>query len=410
MKYFVKELLDNCYLLYKQIQSPVAHLAVFNLCGSRHEGKYPEGIAHFTEHLLFKGTQKRKAHHILAGLENAGCDVNAYTSKEELVLHTSFLVEYSGRMSGLFSEMIFQSIFPPQEIEKERNVIIDEIATIKDNHSELICDEFEKKLFETHPLARDISGNIKSVKKTSSQQLNDFYQNSFIPSKKVIVFFGSKSFEKAEKMVRSHYVEPVQCSNFQNTSTIYPVQSRSTFQLSKKIKSHQTHVILGGKAYNMFHKDRRVLGLIINMLGGQAFNSRLNIAIREKQGLAYHIEAAYHPYTDNGYFSVYFSADNGNNLKIINTISKEFEKLRNKKTGTLQLHIAKKQLLGQTAVYLDSNANDILSAGKIFLHKQYVPTFADIRNDIENISAEDILRVSNEIFAEENINYLTYSK
>lgn len=199
MEYFVSQLSDNCHLLYKQIKSPVSHLAVFNLCGSRYEGDFPQGIAHFTEHLLFKGTSKRKAYHILSGLENSGCDVNAYTSKEELVLHTSFLEEYSGKMSELFSEMIFQSNMPKHEIEKERGVIIDEISSIQDSYSELIYDEFEKKLFDTHSLSRDISGTIKSVKKTSHKHLLDFYQNIFIPSKKVIAFFSAKPFVKAEK-------------------------------------------------------------------------------------------------------------------------------------------------------------------------------------------------------------------
>jgi predicted Zn-dependent peptidase len=408
MSYKITELHPGCNLIYKQIQSPVAHVAIFSESGSRHEKHFPEGIAHFLEHMVFKGTHKRKTFHILAGLENSGCDVNAFTSKEELVLHASFLEEHGARIIGLLAEMLFESSLQVSEIEKERNVILDEIASLQDSPADLLNEQFERIFFNRHPLHREILGTKTSLKKINRDVLLDYYLNIFLRSRKVIVYYGNKSHIKILKLFQTIFEKYSAGDNGKIVNYRYRKAETVVFDRTVSMNIHQTHVMIGGPAYDLAHPQKNALGLLINMLGGQAFNSRLNMIVREKMGLTYTIEAYYNIFADNGYFSVYFSTENGNADKILNIIRKELKKLCEQKTGTLQLHIAKKQMTGQTAIMLDSVGNDMLSAGKVFLYTGRIPQFEEIRNKIEMITAEDLLHVANEILCPEKLSVLKY--
>ncbi len=408
MSYIVTSAGNNCTLIYKQINSPVAHIAIFNECGTRHEKNFPEGIAHFLEHMIFKGTTKRKTYHILAGLENNGCDVNAFTSKEEMVLHASFLEESGTKIINLLGEIMFESAFPEQEIEKERNVILDEIASLKDSPADLLFEHYEKLFFGRHPLHREILGNKNSLKKINRDIVLDFYNNVFLKSRKVIVYYGRKSHNKVTKIIDNaigKYLEPL--AEKQIVPAYSPAKTFE-FDRAEKINTHQTHVLMGAPAYDVRNEKKNALGLLINILGGQAFNSRLNLLVREKLGLSYSIDAFYNIYADNGYYSVYFSTENGNAERIIHHIKKELKRLREQKVGSLQLHIAKKQLIGQTAIFLDSPGSDMLSAGKVFLYTGKIPGFEEIRKSMEEITAEHLLEVANEIFIPDNISTLLY--
>ncbi len=408
MNYIISELAPGCQLIYKQISSPVAHVAIFTECGTRHEQHFPEGIAHFLEHLIFKGTHRRKTYHILSGLENTGCDVNAFTSKEELVLHASFLEEYGSRIIGLLAEIIFESVFPEQEVDKERNVILDEIAMLKDTPADLLLEDFEKQLFGSHPLNREILGNKKSLKAISRNTMLDFYHNIFLRSRKVILYYGNKSFSKVHKMIQNSFGKYIQSTSEKPLSTVFCNSENTVFNISKKINTHQTHVAMGAPAYDVKNPRKNALGLLINILGGQAFNSRLNLVVREKYGLSYSVDAFYNVFADTGYWSVYFSAENGNPDKTLSIIHKELKKLREQKVGTLQLHIAKKQLIGQTAIFLDSARADIISAGKVFLYTGKVPSFEEIRSQIEEVNASQMLEIANEVIMPQQISTLVY--
>jgi predicted Zn-dependent peptidase len=409
MKYQIFEINNNCSVIYKQIPGSLAHFAVFSECGSRHEQNYPQGASHFIEHMIFKGTSNRKTYHILSGLENIGCDVNAYTSKEEMVLHASFLEEFAPKIMDLFSEMIFESVFPDNEIEKERNVIIDEVAVVKDNPSEYICDKFESLLFENHPLSRDILGEVKDLKKLKKKNILEFYNNVFLPSRKVIVYFGNKPLEKVRNQINKHFFSRLEKYSEIQTNNIYFSHEQEIFNKIEKRSSHQTHMIMGSLAYSIKEKQKNACSLLINILGGQAFNSRLNLSVREKYGLSYSVDAYYNAYVDNGYYSVCFSSDNGNTQKILDVVHKELKKLRETKIGSLQLHNAKRQIIGQTAVYLDSQANDLISAGKTFMHTSQIPDFNQLREMIENISSEELQDVANEIMKAEKLSYLCFN-
>jgi predicted Zn-dependent peptidase len=408
MLYSITEISPGCQLIYKQINSPVAHFAVFTECGTRHEKHFPEGIAHFLEHMIFKGTTKRKTYHILSGLENTGCDVNAFTSKEELVLHASFLEEYGSRITGLLAEIMFESSFPEAEIEKERNVIMDEIAMLKDSPADMLLEDYEKLLFGKHPLSREILGNKKSLKQVDRNTMLDFYNNVFLKSRKVILYYGKKSQEKVARMIKASFGSYLSCISGDPLTTELLEADPSVFNTVNKVSTHQTHVAMGAPAYDVRNPKKNALGLLINILGGQAFNSRLNLVVREKYGLSYSIDAFYNVFADSGYWSVYFSAENGSPEKTLSIIHKELKKLREQKIGTLQLHIAKKQLIGQTAIFLDSAASDLISAGKVFLYSGKVPAFEEIRTQIEQVDASQMLEIANEVMTPEKISTLTY--
>lgn len=409
MNYQIHEFSNKFTLVYKPINSTLAHFAVFNECGSRHEQSFPFGISHFVEHMLFKGTNKKKTYHILSGLENIGCDVNAFTSKEELVLHASFLEEYSPKIFSLFSEMIYESTFPEAEVEKERNVILDEIRVVKDNPTEFIVDKFENLIFENHPLSRDILGSTFSLKKINKKQLHNFYKEVFLPSRKVIVYFGNKPFNKIKFLIEKFFIQKEYEYGRIAVNNAFLDHNCSKFFKIEKKSNHQTHVVLGAKAYSILDNQRVAFGLLINLLGGQAFNSRLNLSVREKYGLSYLIDAYYNIFKDNGYFSINFSCDSCNTQKILEVINKELKLLRENKIGTLQLHNAKKQIIGQTAVYLDSQSHDLISSGKSYLHASKIPSFAEIREKIENITSLELNDISNEMFQTDNLSYLIFN-
>jgi predicted Zn-dependent peptidase len=408
MEYQIAEITPGCQLIYKQISSPVSHIAVFNECGTRHESDFPEGIAHFLEHMIFKGTTKRKTYHILSGLENNGCDINAFTSKEEMVIHASFLEETGNRIIGLIAEILFESVFPENEIEKERNVIIDEIASIKDSPADLLFEHFEKLYFGNHALGSEILGNKKSLKKIHRNELLSFYNDVFLKSRKVIVYYGNKSFAKVHKLICATFGQYVSKIHLNRLAPEAVVAKTEVFHVQQRLNTHQTHALVGAPAYDVRDDKKNALGMLINILGGQAFNSRLNLLVREKLGLSYSIDAFYNLFADNGFFSIYFSTENGNAAKVIHHINREMKKMREQKIGSLQLHIAKKQLIGQTAISLDSAGSDMLSAGKVFLYTGKIPGFEDLRKTIESITAEQLIEVANEVFVPEKISTLIY--
>lgn len=405
MDYQYHQLDNGLRIIHKQVPGNVAHCGVVIDAGSRDERENEKGIAHFIEHLIFKGTTKRKAFHILSRMENVGGDLNAYTSKEETFVYASFLQRHYSRALELFADILFNATFPDKEITKEKDVVLDEINSYKDSPSELIFDEFEELLFKGHPIAGNILGTPESVKRFSREDIMNFIGRNYLVGRMVISSVGNISFGQLIKMIEKH---------FGGISTPAPQNGRVAFKghtaesITLPRSNYQVHCVLGIPAYNVRDDRKTALALLNNLLGGPGMNSRLNLGIREKFGYCYAIESHYQPYSDTGNFHIYIGTDNGYLEKSIRLIDKELKNLREKKMGTLQLHRAKQQIIGQLAISLESNLNEMISIGKSHLFFDEVDTYRQIAEKVENISADSLLEVANDIFVPGKFTRLTY--
>lgn len=393
-------------VVHRRINRPVAHFGFLVAAGSRDEQEDEQGLAHFIEHCLFKGTQKRKAYHILSRMEDVGGELNAFTSKEETVIHSSFLSADYSRAVELICDIAFRSTFPLKECEKEKEVIIDEIHSYKDNPSESIFDDFEELIFPDHGLGRNILGTIDSVKNMRVDQIKSFLARNYSPERMVFSSVGNISKEKLHRLLErelsNEALEPG------NERTLIAPPSFKPLNEEQSRSGYQTHVVLGTRAYEARHDLMRPLALVNNLLGGPGMNSRLNLNIRERYGFTYHLESFYHPYLDTGLFGIYLGTDPGTADRSIQLVEKELKKLREQKLGVLQLSKAKKQILGQFAMAQENNGALMLSFGKSLLFHNEIESFDEIVKDVENIDAEVLMEVANEVFRPENFSSLIY--
>lgn len=393
-------------VVHRQIDRPVAHLGFLVAAGSRDEREEEQGLAHYIEHCLFKGTQKRKAYHILSRMEDVGGELNAFTSKEETVIHSSFLSADYPRAVELIADIAFRSTFPRKECEKEKEVIIDEIHSYKDNPSESIFDDFEELIFPDHGLGRNILGTIESVKSLKVQQIKAFLTRNYSPDRMVFSSVGKISGQKLQKLLERE-ISQADISFGSKRDLLAPPPFKPIRQEQQR-SGYQTHVVMGCRAYEARHHLMRPLALINNILGGPGMNSRLNLNIRERYGFTYHLESFYQPYLDSGLFGIYLGTDPGTADRTINLVEKELKKLRDRKLGVLQLSKAKKQILGQFAMAQENNGALMLSFGKSLLFHNYIESFEEIVADVEKLSTELLLEVANDILRPENFSRLIY--
>ncbi len=406
MTYNIHVLQNGIRVIHKKSSSDVAHCGIIINAGSRDEKKEEHGLAHFIEHAIFKGTCKRKAHHIINRLENVGGEINAYTTKEETCVYSSFLRDDLQRSMELTADLVFNSTFPEKELKKERDVIIDEINSYKDSPSEWIFDEFEEMVFKNDPLGRNILGSPKYLKTFSSQHIRNFIRENYHTNQMVFSCVGNFDFKKIIKLSEIHFGNiPA------NLSEKNRKQSHLYHPFLKKVKknTHQSHCIIGNMAFGLKHPSRLGMVLINNLLGGPGMNSRMNIALREKSGLAYNTESFYSAYNGTGLFGVYFGTDKDNLYRCIELVIKEFELLRKNKLGQLQLSKAKKQLLGQIAISSENNENYMLVMGKSLLVFNRVDTLEVISRKIDSISGNLIMEIANEVLDTEKISTLLYT-
>ena len=392
-------------IVHKHIESNVAHCGIVINTGSRDEDQNQHGLAHFTEHLLFKGTKKRKAFHIISRMEDVGGEIDAYTTKEETYISTSFLNDYYERAIELLNDMVFNSIFPQKEIEKEKEVIIDEINSYKDNPAEMIFDEFEELMYPNHQLGKNILGNKKQLSKYNTADIYSFTSQKYNTNHIVFCSIGNIKFDKLLNYCRKYF--EVNPANYRNFSRISPVE-KVIFDKKVKKNTYQAHCILGTYAYSLNDTKRVPLYLITNMLGGIGMSSKLSFALREKKGIAYNIEANHFFYEDSGLFNIYFGVDKENINKAIDIIFKELELLRTKTLGVLQLNKIKKQLIGQLAINNEINSNTVLSLGKAYLVYNQIETLEDAIKEVETITSQQILEIANEIFIRDNFSKIIY--
>jgi predicted Zn-dependent peptidase len=392
-------------VVYLHTPSQVAHLGITVLAGSRFERKAEDGLAHFLEHCIFKGTTKRKAFHILSRLDSVGGELNAYTAKEEMCVYASFTKEHIRRASELLADITLNSNFPLKEIQKEKEIILDEINSYLDSPSDKIFDDFEEHLFKGHALGNNILGTKERVQGFTRDDLQAYVKRFFTTENMVISFVGEIGRNRLEKILEEDFKN---CLLGKHNEIAEKFELNKRFKIRTKEANYQVHAIVGGIAPNYKEESRRGMALLTNILGGPALNSRLTLSIREKYGYSYNVEANYTPYVDTGFWSVYLGTDPKYIDKSIALIYKELKLLRTKKLGILQLNRAKEQLKGHLALGMDSNSGLMLGLGKSLLLFNQIDTIPEIYQGIDKLEASELLEIANQYFSEENCNELIF--
>ncbi len=383
----------------------IAHVGVMLDIGSRDENPEEQGIAHFWEHMAFKGTKRRKAFHIINRLESLGGELNAYTTKEKICFYSAILSNHLEKALDVLSDITFNSTFPQKQIENERKVILEEMAMYKDNPEDSLFDEFDELVFRGHALGMNILGSEKTV---SSFHQEDFFRfiNRNLNTKKIIVSsVGNYPFEKLLKLVRKHF----QSIPFKN-HTPKRIEFANYAPQNKVHERHliQAHHILGCPSYKLEDPNRIPFFMLTNILGGPALNSRLNMSLREKHGYVYGVEAHFAPYTDSGLFNISFASDPKNVDKCINLVKKEIKNLQTRKLGNVQLNQAKQQLKGQLAMSEENNNALMLMMAKSLLDLNRIPSLDRIFIKIDQITADQLVEIANEALDEDKMSSLTF--
>jgi predicted Zn-dependent peptidase len=398
--------LDNgIRLVHHQTNGMVAHCGLIINTGSRDEKASEHGMVHFIEHMLFKGTRKHKAYYIFSRLDDVGGELNAYTTKEETAIHASVLKEDFEKSVDMISDIAFNSVFPEKDIEKEKDVIIEEINSYLDTPTELIFDEFEEIVFSGQPLGRSILGTRDTVRSFTQKALNEFVARNYNTHQMVFCSVGNIPDEKILRLFNKYFgsVAVKKKDARRNKKVLYKPLS-----VTKKMDTNQNHCIIGNVAYNLKDKRRMGMFLLNNILGGQGNNSRLNLSLREKNGLAYIVESSYNAYQDTGVFSIYFGTDSRNLEKSISMVYTELSKLRNMKLGPIQMHKAKNQIKGYLARGYEHHESLMLSLGKSLLVFNKIDTLEEICKKIDSLTSSELLGIANDIFDPSKLSTLIY--
>lgn len=405
MHYNEYTLPNGLRIIHEPTLSKVAYCGFAIDAGTRDEAEDEQGMAHFVEHLIFKGTEKRKAWHILNRMENVGGDLNAYTNKEETVVYATFLTGHLERALELLGDIVFHSTFPQHEIEKETEVIIDEIQSYEDNPSELIFDDFEDMIFRNHPLGRNILGKPELLRSFRTEDVLSFTRRFYQPGNMVFFVQGQYDFKKIIRLAEKH-LSDIPAVTVDNQRMPPPLYVPERLVVPKD--THQAHVMIGSRGYNAYDDKRTALYLLNNVLGGPGMNSKLNVSLRERRGLVYNVESNLTSYTDTGAFCIYFGTDIEDMDTCLKLTYKELKRMRDVKMTSSQLAAAKKQLIGQIGVASDNFENNALGMAKTYLHYHKYESSESVFHRIEALTAEQLLEVANEMFAEEYLSTLIY--
>jgi predicted Zn-dependent peptidase len=406
MSYETFSLDNQLRIIHIPSLSPVSYCGFAVNAGTRDEELHQHGLAHFVEHMLFKGTKKRKAWHILNRMENVGGELNAYTTKEETFLYSICLSEDIERAIELLSDLILHSRFPETEIEKEREVVIDEINSYLDNPSELIFDEFEDLLFRGNAMGHNILGDEASLNAFTPSSCREFTDQFYRPENMIFFFHGQTPPAKIVRLAQKYFLPEKEIlspeNNRKTPETVLPVKEIQNKEL------HQTHVMIGSRGYSAFDKNRTALYMLNNLLGGPGMNSRLNLSLRERNGLVYNVESNLTTYTDTGVFSIYFGCDPDSRDKCLHLVYKELKKLRDNQLTSSQLNAIVKQLKGQLGVSSDNNESRALGMGKSFLHFNKYDSLPEVYRRIEAVTASQLLETANDVWSENKLFQLIY--
>lgn len=406
MRYNTHQLSNGLRIIHLPAEGHVVYCGYEINAGTRDELPGEEGLAHFCEHLSFKGTAHRRAWHIINRLESVGGDLNAFTTKEDTVYYAAILREHTARAADLLTDIVFHSTYPQNEIDKEVEVICDEIESYNDSPAELIYDEFENTIFAGHPLGHNILGEAARVRSFTTADALRFTRRYYRPDNAVFFAYGDIDFQRMVRMLEqatsdlSKGQEPTP----RNTA-LPPYQAQ---ELVRKRGTHQAHVMIGNRAYDIHHPLRMALYLINNMLGGPGMNARLNVSLREHNGLVYTAESSMVSYGDTGLWCAYFGCDPHDVNRCRRLVKKELDRLIENPVSETKLKAAKKQLKGQIGVACDNRESFALDFGKSFLHYGWEKDITSLYRHIDAVTAADIRRVAADLFPSDRLTTLLY--
>ena len=398
--------LDNgIRIVFRKTDSPVAYSGVYINVGSRDEAPAEQGVAHFIEHSIFKGTEHRRSYHILNRIDGVGGELNAFTTKEETCVYATSLTEHLGRCLELFADVLFHSVFPDKELAKEKDVVIEEINSYQDSPSDLIYDEFEELIYGEHPLAHNIFGTKKNVKRFSPQFVRDFMSRNYTTNRMVITVVANIDFKRLVRLCQ-RYFDRYEQRQAPSQRDVPPVPQR--FEKIVNRRTHQMHLLIGCPAPDIYDEDKVAFTLLNNIIGGPAMNSRLNVAIRERYGFCYSIESQYVPFSDTGLFYIYAGIEPDAYDRVCKLIEGETTRFAESLLSPQQLRSAQRQLIGQMAITGDNALNEMQSIGKACLNYGKVDTLDEMANDIMAVTANDIQTVAARYFSPDKFSLLCY--
>jgi predicted Zn-dependent peptidase len=392
--------------VHKEVtHTKVAHCAMMLDIGSRDEKPHQIGLAHFWEHMAFKGTKNRKAYQILTKLDELGGELNAYTTKEKICFHASVLYEHFEKAVDLLSDITFNSVFPEKEINKERLVILEEMSMYEDDPADAITDEFDDVIFKGHSLGNNILGTRESVSKFEKQDFDNFLTENLDTSRIVFVSVSNIPFKKALKTVSKYLADIPTISRERQRINFKGVPAQ---QITVKKAVNRVYCAIGTETYSLFDPKRVPFFLLSNILGGPASNSRLNLSIREKYGFVYSIDAGVNFFTDTGIFAIFYATEQKTYHRCNDLVMKELKKMRNEQLTRTQIHKAKQQMLGQLAMAEESNHSLMMMFAKSILDMNEVQTLDSLFQEIEAITPQMLQEVADEMFAEDRLSQLLY--
>ena len=412
MKYNTYTLDNGLRIIHLPSDSQVVYCGYQINAGTRNEEPGEEGLAHFCEHVTFKGTERRKAWHILNCLESVGGDLNAYTNKEGTVYYSAILKEHIARAVDLLSDIVFHSVYPQAEIDKEVEVICDEIESYNDSPAELIYDEFENILFKGSPLGHNILGTAEQVRAFKTEDALRFTQKLYRPDNAIFFAYGDIDFKKLVRLLQRALANDESVVNLaeeklpKNYPSVGDGIAGQTIVMQKN--THQAHVMIGTRAYDVNDDRRMPLYLLNNMLGGPGMNAKLNLALREHNGLVYTVESTMVSYGDTGTWSIYFGCDEHDVKRCLRLVRKELDKFMQKPLSDAQLKAAKKQIKGQIGVACDNRENFALDFGKSFLHYGWEKNVDRLYEQVDEITAAQIQAVAQELFDKDRLTTLIF--
>ena len=393
-------------IILSHTPSRVTYSGVYINVGSRDEVGADEGMAHFIEHSLFKGTEHRKAYHILNRIDGVGGELNAFTTKEETCVYASSLSEHLERCLELFADILFHSTFPLNEIEREKDVVLEEINSYNDSPSELIYDQYEELAYEGHPLAHNILDTKRNVKKFTPERLRRHMERNYTPERMVVTVSGNVEMGRLVKLCERYFGGVQNNRSIPNTRKEKPAFRLFDRHINRH--THQAHVLIGCEAPDIYHGDKTAFTLLNNILGGPAMNSRLNVAIRERYGFCYNIESQYVPFSDTGLFYIYAGVDLDAEEKVRQLITNELLRMAETPLTERQLRSAQRQMMGQMAINDDYGMNEMQSIGKAYLSYDHVNTLEEMNADLLAVTPSELMRVAQERFHPEKFSTLVY--
>lgn len=405
-EYELIELPNGIRVIHKEVgHTKIANIGIMLDMGSRDEMPEEQGLAHFLEHMAFKGTQKRNSYHIINRLESLGGELNAYTTKEKICFYASLLDNHIEKAVELLADITFNSTFPEKQIEKERMVILEEMSMYRDTPEDALQDDFDEQLFPNHSLGRNILGTEQTVRSFSKAHFNDFLKRNLNTEKIILSSIGNYPSKKIIKLAEK-YLKPIPHKNHTGPRNWFESYTPSRKEIKKPIT--QAHFAMGMPSLSIRDENRIPFFFLVNLLGGPSMSSRLNLSLREKHGLVYGVDAHYAPYLETGQFGVYFATDPKNLKKSQRIILKEIENLKNKPLGNLQLQKAKNQIKGQMALSEENKNAIMLMMAKSQLDLNKVPDINSVFAKIDAITSYDIQELAKEYLPVDQMSSLAY--